>query len=268
MVITNWEQDPGLEAGAPKRGRGMAEKEVRQPQSQVRQHHIWPRAALLSVLHNPTDFRFSSFFFFYSSPRHVTGTECPKMANVPPGDVATCWDYPPWAIPLSNVSGGGFWFICVAGSPRATLLFRERVLASGSFWHVRLKKWIWAKSSVSSFWLFMRSWYFLLTKTTGNFKTWKLSSCSGGKIEVAKYFSTSLSNLPSIFFPRSNYKQKCHLPFGIFLLKSMKLFQEKSTQRVSITKHSYRKMKSVLTSLLWLVNEWVNEWINCLALHK
>lgn len=33
------------------------------------------------------------------------------------------------------------------------------------------EKWIWAKGSVASFWLFMRSCFFLLTKTMGSFKT-------------------------------------------------------------------------------------------------
>lgn len=69
----------------------------------------------------------------------------PKMASqYALANAATYQDYPLWAISLSNVGGGdshreGFWFICVTESPRAILLFRERVLASGSFWHVRLK---------------------------------------------------------------------------------------------------------------------------------
>lgn len=151
----------------------MAEKEVRKSQRLV-----VPRSPLvhgsLACFFGTTPLISHSLHFWFE-PWSCDLHRIPEIASQYALSNATTYrDYPPWAIFLSNVSGGdshhkGFWFICVTGSPRATLLFQEsfgiRLLLT-----CQAEKWSWAKSSVASFGLFMKSWYFLLTKAMRNDK--------------------------------------------------------------------------------------------------
>lgn len=232
MIFTN-------QAGRPRaqsRGGAGQEHKCEGPAGKQSQHHLRARAAPPGFLYEPIDSTLSLFLIWALDllPTKYTPTwpvNAP-LVTLPQAEITLLQQFLflMWAegVPTIRVSGS----FVLLGLPGPRCCF-QRVLASGSFRHVRLKL-----NLSQEFCCFISVIYGKLVlsvnKDNGKFQNLKIIKLSGQWWEKrnCKIFPHHPDIVFNNIFPRSNYKQKCNLPSGIFWLQNMKLFQEDCGQRV------------------------------------